>query len=342
MHSAQLELRVITAIESLQNGTGGEDDFIEFKQQWPDDDRAFARQLAGSLNRASMEPVLVVIGVKDGTGQILKPEPRDVSNWWPQIQKHFDQVPPEMIRDKMVPIGSSSVHAFAIASDRAPYVHKTGKDPVRFEVPIREGTRTVTAHRDQIMRMVAPVASVPSIHALWASFTAVTEYEAQDADGELLQSDAMLIRGVLEIFIEATPGSAVMFPRHAITGTVKVGERELMLYSDQGGGEGGKPLRRAGVTDSSDGYEVAGAGSCSIPMRTRSLDYETFTTINSWNEAVEVDVLMRGAGTNRTAHASLVVPRRDAMLDGLGDDVRAISAAWRYSWRSDAASEESQ
>lgn len=336
MHSSRVEARVRQAIESKRKGPGGEDDFIEFKRDWPEDTKKFARQLAGSLNRAGSEPVLVIIGVDDRTGAVTNPPAQDMSNWWPAVTKHFNQVQPEIVKDIGVQVDEDSfVHALVISSDRAPYVFATGADPTRFEIPIREGTRTVTARRDQIMRMLVPAVELPTIHILEASFTAVTEHEVQDFDGANLQEDAMLVRGGIELFVEAGVGTAAMFPRYAIAATAKIGEQVLDLYSDHGASQGGTPVQRAGVTDSPDGYVVAGAGSCFVSLRTSNLAYEHFARISSYMGTIEIRLILRMAGANTAARGFLAAQRRDEVLDDYPNDDQAVSARWRYWWRTD-------
>ncbi|MGP4032825.1 hypothetical protein [Pseudarthrobacter sp. 1C304] len=142
MRAIELEARVITAVDQIRARQPVEHDLIECKRSWPQEMKA--RQLAGSLNRAGGDPVLYIIGIDEKTGEIHDVSGTDILDWWSQIIPQFDHTPPELVRHLNVQVCEAGEHvvAVAVASDRAPYVVKTGSANPSLEAPMREGTDT--------------------------------------------------------------------------------------------------------------------------------------------------------------------------------------------------------
>lgn len=171
MRAIDLEARVIAAVDRIREGKLVEYDLIECKRDWPQDSKA--RQLAGSLNRAGGDPVIYIIGIDEKTGEVFDVSGTDVLDWWAQMTPQFDQLPPEMVRHVSVSVGDKGEHVWAdaFASDRAPYVVKTNLAKPRLEVPMREGTGTRTARRDELLRLLIPTITVPRAIVVEATFT---------------------------------------------------------------------------------------------------------------------------------------------------------------------------
>jgi hypothetical protein len=87
------------------------------------------------------------------TGDIHNVSDTDILDWWSQIVPQFDHTPPELVRHLNVQVGEDGEHvvALAVSSDRAPYVVKTGSANPGLEVPMREGTGTRSARRDELL-----------------------------------------------------------------------------------------------------------------------------------------------------------------------------------------------
>jgi len=150
------------AVAALQRGIQPEDDFVEFKAQWPV--KSKARQLAGLCNKAAGEVVILIVGIDDKTGAVVNPGSGDVAAWWPGIRGQFDQTPPDLIRQQMVYVGDNeAVYAFAFNTERAPFVVKRGPDNPGFDVPFRDGTTTRSAHRHELISMLLPTVQVPPV-----------------------------------------------------------------------------------------------------------------------------------------------------------------------------------
>lgn len=71
--------------------------------------------------------------------------------------------------DLVVPVGDRSVAALQFETDRAPFVVKNPKGRVPdLEVPWREGTSLRTSRRSDLVRILAPVQSLPEVEVVSA------------------------------------------------------------------------------------------------------------------------------------------------------------------------------
>jgi hypothetical protein len=209
MNAAQLEALVLEAIDRLRLGAGGEDDHVEFKRDWPDPTKA--RQLAGAANRASGDFLIYVIGVDDKDGSVHPLSMIDPATWWSQVESGFDEVAPELIRHLNIQVSlNEAVVALEFGTDRAPYVVKllNGGQTER-EVPIRVGTRTRSAHRHELLKLLYPVAQIPRLLAMSAELSVRPPgYLGGNAD-RVIQ-----IRLSTHVYFEHVHASTVFLPRH--------------------------------------------------------------------------------------------------------------------------------
>lgn len=231
MRAIDLETRVLAAVERVRNGEKIESDLIECKRTWPGENKA--RQLAGSLNRAAGDPVIYVIGIDEKDGSIYDTSDTDILNWWNQIVGQFDQVPAEMVRHIDVPISATeSVVGIALSSDRAPYLVKTGSARPSLEIPMREGTGTRTARRDEVMRMLAPTLRVPTVTTLESTFSA-SHHPAivpdLNSENNYQREESVGVNGTAEFFVEHDGRDLVTLPSHSMTGVMEIGDLSFML-----------------------------------------------------------------------------------------------------------------
>lgn len=228
MRAIDLETRVITAVDQIRAGKSVEHDFIECKRDWPKENKA--RQLAASLNRAGGDPVIYIIGIDEKTGEVFDVLGTEVSDWWGQITPKFDQTPPEMVRHIPVPVGDegAQVMAVAFASDRAPYVVKTGVANPSLEVPMREGTSTRTARRDELLRLLIPTATVPQAvildAELYVEYYPEVPERVHPVNGNTMgaQKEDVHSFGSLRAYIEHNGKDPVTFPAHGMKGRLIV------------------------------------------------------------------------------------------------------------------------
>jgi hypothetical protein len=157
----QIEARAVQAVEAVLAGGRVEDDLIECKADWPDESKV--RQLAAHANAARGEPIIWLIGVDEKNHQVTKPRDIDPADWWAVMSKRFDEVFPELLHTTVHVDEGKTVVALAFTTDQAPYVITTGTQEGRAEreVPIRVATGTRSAHRHDLIRMLARLVTVP-------------------------------------------------------------------------------------------------------------------------------------------------------------------------------------
>jgi hypothetical protein len=172
----QLEARVIDLVDLVLAGGRIEDDLVECKSQWPDpQQRSSTRQLAGHANKAHDEPILWIIGIDEKTHTLTQPSPVEVADWWAAMSSRFDPPGPELEHHLVVHVGErQAVTALRFGTDRSPYVIICGGEDgaLEREVPIRDGTRTRSARRDELLRLLIPAVTLPSAQLLSASLQA--------------------------------------------------------------------------------------------------------------------------------------------------------------------------
>lgn len=282
MRAIDLEARVISAVDRIRGGQSAEHDLIECKRDWPQDKKA--RQLAASLNRAGGNPVIYIIGIDEKTAEVFDISGTEVADWWGQITPKFDQMPPEMIRHILVPVGENGeqVMAVAFASDRAPYVVKTGLPNPSLEVPMREGTSTRTARRDELLRLLIPAVRLPQIVVLEANlsgrYVPPSEYNSK--------TEELSCNGELRIYVEHTGEGSVTFPAHGMRGRVLIQEREFGL-------EVTPPKETASVPTGpgsfsfqkpSDGVTISGPRAVPLQLRVQGMTPDQVPLLAAANE----------------------------------------------------------
>jgi len=96
----------------------------------------------------------------------------DLADWLPRVRARFEDVAPELLLDLKVRVNDTeSVLALFFDPTRAPFVVKTAPaTPSRgcpdYEVPWREGTMLRAALRRDLLRILEPMATIPSIEVL--------------------------------------------------------------------------------------------------------------------------------------------------------------------------------
>lgn len=220
----QLELAALAAVERIMRSGSAEDDFIEAKREWPT--TAKARQLAGAANRAAGEHLIYLIGIDEKTREITPSTGVEPADWWAQMKSRFDQVAPDLVRFVQVHITETDVvTALLFETDQAPYVVKVGGvGPSEKEIPIRDGTGTRSARRDEIMRMLAPAVSLPPAELRWAQLSGQRrKFKPADRPGQKDQLESVLLDGGvrLEFGHVAAP---VFLPDDAMDGEVTGGD----------------------------------------------------------------------------------------------------------------------
>ena len=169
MRPIQIESWALEIIDCVNSKSPKEDSRVELKSEWPEPQKA-ARQIAGHANAARGEPILWLIGVDEDKG-VKGAAHEELASWFVSIQAEFDGIAPSMI-DLNIPVSGKTVVALYFETDRAPYVIKnpafgTEKGgPISYETPWREGTRTRTARRSDLLKVLVSVIKLPEIEVL--------------------------------------------------------------------------------------------------------------------------------------------------------------------------------
>jgi hypothetical protein len=141
-------------LECVQDGRPTEDARVECKSSWVDV-KNIARQLAGHANAALGEPILWLIGVDEKGKRIPGADATELANWYPRLKKEFDDgIAPALVADLNLSVDGAIVVALVFETITAPFIIKVPNTD-RLEIPWREGTRTRSANRVEVFRMLS-------------------------------------------------------------------------------------------------------------------------------------------------------------------------------------------
>lgn len=334
MTPQQLEALVLAAIERVRGGGQIEDDRIEVKRELPEPSKA--RQLGGAANRGRGAPLIYIIGLDEKTGTVHPNGGTDVASWWSQMSARFDQLPPEMVRHLNIPVGlGESVTAIQFATDRAPYVvtSNVGGSPER-EVPLRDGTRTRSATRSELLRMLIPEVGNPPVVILSGSLSGQWNAKVEPDQG---RDESTSLSGSVELFIEHIGPKGILLPLHEMF--VELVSGDLRLRPGiwlRGGGKEAPPPPAFGLQVRPDGIASTGPGR--VPLRfnwSAAGDHrEKLSAVDVWTLTVQLGV----TGATRPVRADVELARlRRANRNGVPDSPHYEALpnwGYQFEWRS--------
>ncbi|WP_247046260.1 ATP-binding protein [Arthrobacter rhizosphaerae] len=322
MRAIDLEARVITAVDRIRDKQFVENDLIECKRSWPQENKA--RQLAGSLNRAGGDPVIYIIGIDDKTGGVHDVSDTDILDWWNQIVAKFEHTPPELIRHIDVQVGEGEhVVALAISSDRAPYVVKTGSANPSLEVPMREGTGTRSARRDELLRLLIPTVRLPEVIVLDVGLRG--EYYSQ---GGTTGTQTLSCTGQLRIYVEHSGNGLITLPAHGMRGRVTIQEQVFDLSIEPPLESISVPAgtKTIGIQRPSDGVSLARPGAVPLQLEVKGLSSDDRLILVS-TETMEIEVVLEVLHSVRPLKFATTLSRdRESNMHKPADDV--FGATW--------------
>ena len=184
MRPSDIEYWALSVIDRVLNKLPLEDSRVEIKATWPEPKGA-ARRIAGHANAARGEAILWLIGLDERNATINGAEKSEMAEWWPSAQTHFNEIAPSVV-DLIVPQVGKAVVALLFDTSRAPFVVKnpvfgtTNGGPVSLEVPWREGTVTRSATHSDLIKLLVPLETLPSIEPLSVSLHAEQARDAKD------------------------------------------------------------------------------------------------------------------------------------------------------------------
>lgn len=217
MRTHEIESWALSVIDRVRSGGANEDSRVELKREWIPPDKA-ARRLAAHANSALGQPILWLIGVDQKTGDVT-PSPNDLANWWPSVKSEFDGIAPEIV-DVALSVGGKTLTALCFYTERRPFVVKSKPDFL--EVPWREGTRTRSATRSELIRLLSPVVDLPDFEILNASLVA----ERIQTEPELIWQLTLSVT----IYVYPKKDGRLVFPFHRTTCTVKIDPTNVITF----------------------------------------------------------------------------------------------------------------
>ena len=168
MRMPELEFKVQQAIEQVEAGNLVEDQRIELKRIFLLDDRKAARQLAGLANACRGNEVVWIIGLDEEKG-VVDIDKEELANWWPKVKKHFCSPAPVLETNCVVTHNGKPVVGLCFRTDNLPYlITNPNGGQISREVPWREGNRTRTAKRSDLLKVLVPQMDLPVLEPVHA------------------------------------------------------------------------------------------------------------------------------------------------------------------------------
>lgn len=289
MRPIEIEAWALRVVDKVKLHAPVEDARVELKRTWPEPAKV-ARQIGGHANAARGDDLLWLIGLDETDGVNGAPK-EELADWLPQVNAEFESVCPEIYA---INIHQENVVLVAlhIRTDRAPYsvriaaFGKVAGCAAQWEIPWREGNRTRTAARSDLLRMLIPKVEQPQFEILQASGV------AQTAERTLTVRQ--------KIYVIPQRAMLYVFPKHKVVCLFRLGEElvsgkgTLHLYSSQAWGETMRNIMTARPTQTA------------TPR----------VTVNALPEAVEVtdtEIVVRAPGALELQ--STVTSERDLATD---------------------------
>lgn len=222
MRPTEIEAWALRVVDSLRRAGNSEDSRVEMKQTWMDDHHKAARRIAGHLNSTGGEDVLWLIGVAE-SGSVEETSISDFADWWASVRTYFDGPSPS-VTEVIVHEGDKTFVALVWGGAQVPYVvrnpafGKPNGGPIALEVPWREMTQVRSARHSDLIRVLAPRASLPEVEVVSASLELQGIY-SPTADGFSRIADGEPCTWRLEAEIYCVPADhrPVVFPAHRTT-----------------------------------------------------------------------------------------------------------------------------
>lgn len=310
------------AVDAVKAGGNPEDDRIEFKRSWPAPEKA--RQLAAAANQARGDHLIYVIGVDDKAGTVHPLDGTDPAIWWSQMAARFDDLAPDLVRHIGVQISTTErVVALLFRTDRVPYVVKVNKEGgSELEVPIRDATRTRSAKRHELIRLLYPVASVPQLTVISGELEHTANFDRYTPAHVALWLS-------IEVLFEPASSSPVFLPWHSASAALDLGERLLHTEIIPRAERDGRPSDALHVRH--DGIRVSEPGVANIQAHWEiPLDQAKeleLRKVDRWPARIG----FAATGSDRVAEARMVFGnrRRSTFTDSTMRDDEDL-AHWRW------------
>ncbi|MFZ2874492.1 MAG: hypothetical protein WAZ94_08410 [Phycisphaerales bacterium] len=231
MTPQQFELKVLEAVDRVLSGVRTEDSFWELKREWPPTAERTARRIAAHANSARGGMIAWIIGLDEKDRAVIGTEPPEFATWWQQLQSHFEGGAPKLVHHCASGVQDKTVVGLLFDCREAPYVVWNPKrnegSEIELEVPWREGTRTRTARRADLLRILVPAASMPEITLLRARAHLGAARQARTGRHQGLHGHECWV-GV-SVFVERQDRTEITLPLHLVEGTLSIRGWDRML-----------------------------------------------------------------------------------------------------------------
>ena len=215
MDLQRLEAKCHALVDRVLAGNRIEDDLVECKAEWPDDPHRAARRIAAHANTARGESILWLIGLDEDNHRVSPLGATDLANWWPAVEKRFaDGVAPSY-QQLQIHTEHGTVVALQFNTKRSPYLvtAEKGGSAIDREVPWRQGTRTRTAKRSELLSLLVEASVVPDAQLLDVDMTATIEkFPKVKGDGDVRVTRAMQFEFTARVFLDTE--RPTMMPSH--------------------------------------------------------------------------------------------------------------------------------
>lgn len=236
MRFAELETWTLRVVDRALAGQPVEDARVELKTAWPDPAKA-ARRIAAHANAAGGDRVLWVIGVDEKARTVPGAPVEEQANWWQSVQTFFDELPPDM-QSIVVPTSTAPVVALLFATERAPFVVRNpargqAGENIEREVPWRDGTRTRSAHRSELLRLLVPQLLAPVVDVLSAEASTIPEEQTAGSLAPFFPDGYQRWQVAYTLYVAPRTRDRVVIPFHTLRCTVVVPEVTPVLVAPE-------------------------------------------------------------------------------------------------------------
>ena len=327
MTPAQLEVLTLRAVDQVRAGQPVEDARIELKRELPADPYKAARRIGGHANASRGQPVVWIIGL-DETEGVRGADAAELSDWWPQVQRYFDDLPPEFLLQPMnVPVEGDdgerlTVVALAFDTSRLPFVvtAKGQAGPIQREIPYRSATGLRSAKRSDILRLLSPATPRVEAEVLRASVDGIPEGQKLH-DPEPPRVHAW--KAEARLYLTTSGDGRVVCPKHDATAhLIYQGEEHAFSYLNFIGDDDDPH-----VTVSGGSLIVSGPGAFTL-RASGQLPFEPDSTVDQ----VRFTVTLRPLGSDLPLRVSAVLDFEVKTDLDSGEVLRALNIPGRVRW----------
>jgi hypothetical protein len=265
----EFELRVRQAVDNALQGKPNEDSTVELKAEWIDTRKA-AKQIGGHANAAHGQNLIWVFGVDERNRQLTSIDSSELSNWHAQFESAFDsRHAPRMLLNQNVVINSATVVAFLFETSNAPYVvnNPVGGDITSY-VPWRRGNGTLAAGRADLLQILVPIESVPTVDVLYVDVRRLQDPQSP-------QGPRFAWSLTLRAFLYPRGHARLTVPFHRCSGVIEFAGGAAAIRLANVSATGLEPVRQ-----SSGSLVIDGPGNCTIVgSGVSSMDHSPSTTL---------------------------------------------------------------